>query len=122
METLFRETLYRQLYYMTELVLNHYDPCQHKNGGCLVNKEKNPCCTSGTVFSNPRHAPCPYLDNGKCNHLNVSCKIWLCKTAMDNVDPTCVEMLKNIERIAIQFGWMDRPYLGEPYKGGSDNP
>lgn len=122
MDNYFKDSLYSLLFNMTDLVLKYYDPCQNANNGCLVNREKNPCCISGTVFSNPRSGPCPYLNDGECGHPNVSCKIWLCETAMKNVDPACVELLKNIERIAIQFGWMDKPYLGEPYKGGSDNP
>ena len=97
---------------IVNILIEKYNPCKIKDGGCLVGNPV-PCCL------NPYFAPekpCPYIGNCK---KTASCALWFCRTALKNMDEKCKKSLYALEEIAKINGLLSpsAPCLGEPYEG-----
>ena len=116
------DVMYKLLFEIADRVMLLYDPCKLDGGRCLAG-DPNPCCCNKTVY--PRDDindfRCRHYEDGKCLFPNLGCRIWLCSTAIRQADPKCIEVLTAIEVIAKVYGFVEPPYLGEPYCG-ADNP
>jgi len=105
---------------LVDVILLYYDPCKFGVNKCLVTDDIEGsdlhCC-------NNRYGQglkCPFLKSGTepCKFRNISCKLWLCATAIEN-SPECVESLKDLEKFALRYGLTKRPLLGQRYVGMS---
>jgi len=105
--------LEQKLCELANLLIEEFNPCQIKDGGCLVSVD-NPCCKISRFGS-----PCPYMQN-KCKNPNLECKIWFCGTSIKNMDSKCLESFKSLESIAKQFNLTKRPFLGDTNYLGAD--
>jgi len=101
---------------IADALILYYNPCKMDGPACKVGNP-NPCCTH-TRFSKNM---CPFWQSNKCNFRNVSCKIWFCETALKDVDPKFVEMIKLLEKVTSLYGLMEAPLIGEGYIG-ADRP
>lgn len=101
---------------LADALMEKYDPCQLKDGGCLV-RNPSPCCDI-TRFGRR----CKYSKNNRCTNPNVECKIWFCETAIKNMDPKVYEAFRGLEHIARQFDMTNQPFLGDTNYVGADKP
>lgn len=122
-DTEFKLLLNEKLCDLADAFLHYYDPCQRRDNTCLVceNIETSTvhCCyrTKWDRQDGDRH--CAFLKNRSCGYRNISCKIWLCATAMQ-ANPECLSDFKAIEEIARHYDLVRRPFLGQGYAGRSE--
>ena len=104
--------LEQKLCELANLLIEEFNPCQIKDGGCLVGKPV-PCCLA------------PYFDTSKaCPNIGncqktASCALWFCKTALEKMEPECKKSFYALEEIAKVNGLLSplAPNLGESYEG-----
>lgn len=100
---------------IADTILMYYNPCQIKDGKCLLGEKF--CCFRTRFKRLDGSEECQFLGENGCTINNLQCKIWLCETALRKTNPECVEALKGIEAFAKIYKLTDRPFLGESYVG-----
>lgn len=110
----FRLLLNDKLCDIADAVLRYYDPCQKKENSCLITDDISDgsvhCC-----FHGPGSGCWLWRDG--CQGRLISCKVWLCHPCFLKAPKDCVDTLQDIERIAIRYGLVRRPTLGDRYVG-----
>lgn len=100
-----------------DYIISYYNPCRIDGSSCLVSKQ-NPCCYH-TRFK--QNGLCPYMIDNQCTNPNLECKLWFCKTCIDNMDSECFKSIIVLESIAREYNLISRPFIGDPYVG-ADKP
>ena len=95
-----KEELYDILFNIGQQILNHYDPCDWRDGKCRKMRSSEPdaevCCKG-----------CAHLGKNGCTVKSLACKLWLCGD-QSNLSKECVTELKIVRMVA--------DYSGVPYE------
>lgn len=112
----FKLLLNEKLCDIADAVLRYYDPCQLEENKCLITDDiaegSCHCC-----FHYDGKTGCWLRRDGQCQVRVISCKVWLCDPAQTKADPDCLATLKDIERIAVRYGLVRTPLMGQRYAG-----
>lgn len=101
---------------LSDILMDYYNPCEIYGSRCRVG-DPNPCCKH-TIFG---EGVCPFLKE-TCTNPNVDCKLWFCETAINNMEPECIESFKALEQLARVHKLIRKPFLGQPYVGADKQP
>ena len=104
-----------KLWEIGDTIIKYYNPCQIDGNSCIVSKI-NPCC----VYTRFGKDGCQYQNNG-CQNPNTMCVLWLCKTAIKNTNPKCVEALSLLQHLGNLYNIVGKPMIGQAYIG-ADRP
>ena len=103
----------QQLKEITREIIKQYNPCHREGSKCLVGNPV-PCCEQEFTKK-----VCEQKTSTGCSDIPLECSTWLCRTALSQIDPDCLKLLKEIEMIGKHYGFIKRPFLGERYVGSS---
>lgn len=101
---------------LCDLILEFYNPCHIEDGGCLRGNPV-PCCL-GRIWNiewRKETGGCVYLVDRNCTNPNLKCKSYVCRTAIEVINPDCLELLKRVEDIGKKNGLIGKPFLGHPH-------
>lgn len=107
-----RSFLNQKLCEIADAMMDFYNPCGIDGGKCKGGNP-NPCCLK------PKNAGgmCQFWMHGKCQFENCDCKLWLCSSALEGTDKTCIAGMQTLELFAVIFGLAKHPLIGETYTG-----
>jgi hypothetical protein len=114
----FKIIIHNKLCDIADTILMYYNPCQIKDGKCLL--DNFPCCTRTNNKRLDGDIRCQFLGENGCTIRNLRCKTWLCETAIRKTNQECIEALKIIEQMMKLYGLGSGPYLGEHYVGKNE--
>ena len=111
-ELQFKQALEESLIKVADVLMEYYNPCHRSLNKCLVELPHGCPNSEGTC------SRCDFLVGSECGKVNLNCKLWFCITAiMENKE--CAEDFRILESLAIRYGLVRRPYLGQRYVGMS---
>ncbi len=95
-----KEELYDSLFNIGQQILDHFDPCDWRNGECRRMRSSEPdteaCCKG-----------CVHLGENGCTVNSLACKLWLCADP-SNQSKECLNELRILRMVA--------DYSGIPYR------
>jgi hypothetical protein len=99
-----------------DAAIEEYNPCHIRDGGCLRGNPI-PCC-QGRIWNlewRKEGGGCKFLLDAACTNLNLKCRSWICKDALEAIDTDCLDLLKKVEEIGKKYGLIGRPFLGQAH-------
>ncbi len=91
-----KEEVYDILFNIGKQIIDHYNPCQWKNGKCgrmrSSETETEVCCKG-----------CQHLGENGCTVKSLACKLWLCE-GQSNLFKGCTAELKILRMVADYCG------------------